>query len=171
MSNQDSKPGYIADVFKFAAEQRSLSGRVEVAAMQRLADQLADTAGAVEYRIEGSREPESGPRLLLKIDGRLMLRCQRCLSGLGWDLTVSTLLQPVRAGQEIPDDELEDDEVDAIEVGDDLDVLGLIEDEILLALPIAPRHDECESPRPDGGAEKKSPFAVLSGLRGNDSAV
>lgn len=170
MSNQDSKPGHIADVFKFAAEQRSLSGRIEIAAMPRLADLLTDTAGIVEYRIDGSREPDIGPRLKLSIDGRLMLRCQRCLGGLGWDLAVSTLLQPVRAGQEIPDDELEDDEVDAIEVGDELDVLGLVEDEILLALPIAPRHDACGSLLADGGAEKKSPFSVLSGLRRSGSA-
>lgn len=171
MSNQDSKPGYIADVFKFATEQRSLAGKVQIASMQRLVDQLTDTAGVVEYRIDGSRTPENGPRLQLKIDGRLMLRCQRCLGGLGWDLAVSTLLQPVRAGQEIPDDELEDDEVDAIEVGDDLDVLGLIEDEILLALPIAPRHDECGTLRPEGGVEKKSPFAVLAELRDKGNAA
>ncbi|HHW65861.1 MAG TPA: metal-binding protein, partial [Rhodocyclaceae bacterium] len=85
-------------------------------------------------------------------------------------LRVDTLLQPVRSGQPIPDEELEDDEVDAIEIDGGLDVMALLEDEILLALPIAPRHQVCEAPRPEGGASKESPFAALASLRGSPSA-
>jgi uncharacterized protein len=66
----------------------------------------------------------------------------------------------------LPKDELENDEVDVIEVGagDRLDVLALIEDEIILALPLAPRHESCGLPRTDCGAGRESPFAVLAGL-------
>lgn len=170
MSNQDAKLGHIADVFKFAYEQRQLSGEVKVAVFERLADLLAEIAGVLKYRIEGDLDAMRRPRLTLSIDGRLMLRCQRCLGGLGWDLAVSSALQPVRSGQEIPEEELEDDEVDAIEVDGDLDVLSLLEDEIILALPLAPRHDECEPSRPEGGAVKESPFAALSALKAKGNA-
>lgn len=170
MSNQDAKLGHIADVFKFAYEQRSLSGEVKVAAFERLSDLLTDNGGVLQYRIEGDVDVMRKPRLSLIVKGHLTLRCQRCLGGLGWDLMVSNALQPVRSGQEIPEEELEDDEVDAIEVDGDLDVLSLLEDEIILALPLAPRHDECGTAHPDGGAVKKSPFAVLSGLKTRSDA-
>ena len=61
-------------------------------------------------------------------------------------------------------------QVDAIELDGELDVLALVEDEILLALPIAPRHQVCDAPQPEGGTSKESPFAALASLRGSHSA-
>jgi uncharacterized protein len=49
-------------------------------------------------------------------------------------------------GEEWPDDDLADDSADAIEAEKALAVLSLIEEEVLLALPIAPRHEQCEPP-------------------------
>jgi len=180
MSQQSASRGRIADPFRFAAEARTLSGEVEVAELARLADVLAGSEGVVGWRIEGSlvaRSPAGGgasgrqePRLRLVLGGRLDLRCQRCLGGFEWPLAVEATLQPVRAGQPIPDEELEDDEVDAIEIAEGLDVLALIEDEILLALPIAPRHEQCEVPRGMNGANEESPFAALASLRGSHRA-
>ncbi|MCV2216615.1 YceD family protein [Thauera sp. Sel9] len=180
MSQRGASLGRIADPFRFAAEARTLSGEVEVAGLSRLADVLASDAGVVGWKIEGllaertlAEGGSSGrqePRLRLVLEGRLDLRCQRCLAGFDWPLAVETVLQPVRAGQPIPDEELEDDAVDAIEVEDDLDVLALIEEEILLALPIAPRHEQCEAPRGVNGANEESPFAALASLRGSHRA-
>jgi uncharacterized protein len=105
------------------------------------------------------------------VNGRLELRCQRCLDGLDWDLAVEAALLPVRTGQSFPDDDLENDEVDVIEVGSDVefDVLSQVEDEIILALPIAARHSDCGMPgavEANGGARGQSPFSALAGLRG-----
>ena len=187
MSQRGASLGRIADPFRFAAEARTLSGEVEVAELSRLADVLASDAGVVGWKIEGSLAElalaEGGssgrqePRLRLALEGRLDLRCQRCLAGFDWPLAVETVLQPVRVGQPIPDEELEDDEVDAIEVseglgvGEGLDVFALLEDEILLALPIAPRHEECRTPRGGNGTNEESPFAALSSLRGSHRAA
>ena len=46
-------------------------------------------------------------------------------------------------------------------------VQDLIEDEVLLALPYAPRHDEaiCGGGDVQDGLKKPSPFAVLQGLK------
>ncbi|MDR0717579.1 MAG: YceD family protein [Azoarcus sp.] len=163
--------GRIADVFGFAAEGRVLEGELPVALFRRLADQLANGEGVVRWRLAGSLDAEGEPRLDLEVFGRLALRCQRCLASLAWDLAVGAALRPVRAGQALPEDELENDEIDAIEVDGEVDVLSLIEDEIILALPIVPRHEDCDAPRPaeaGGGSRRESPFAVLAGLRGND---
>ncbi|MDR2261626.1 MAG: YceD family protein [Azoarcus sp.] len=163
-----SAAGCVADVFGFAAEGRTLAGALPVALFGRLADQLANDEGAVRWRLAGRVDAEGKPRLDLEVSGRLVLRCQRCLAGLVWDLAVEAALWPVRAGRDLPGDELEDDEVDAIEIDGEVDVLSLIEDEIILALPIAPRHEDCGMPRPaDDGSRGESPFAVLAGLRGD----
>ncbi|TAH42143.1 MAG: metal-binding protein [Betaproteobacteria bacterium] len=166
MSQHGATSTTIADPFRFAADGRRIDGEVDVAKLERLADNLADTAGVLRYGIEGSLDEERRPRLRLNVSGGLVLRCQRCLGGLAWPVDIGVTLQPVRKGDEIPDEELEDDEIDALEVGADLDVDALVEDEVLLALPIAPRHDDCQPPRPEGGVEKESPFAKLAALRG-----
>ena len=174
MSQHNASLGKIADPFRFATEARTLSGEVEVARLARLKDSLASVEGVLSWRLYGwvdpvlSGQPDS--RLKLVIDGCLNLRCERCLSGLEWPLAVETVLQPVRAGQQIPDEELENDEIDAIEVEDGLDVMALLEEEILLALPLAPRHEKCEPPQGRKGAGEESPFAALASLRGSNRA-
>lgn len=170
MSQHGTTSTTIADPFRFAADGRRIDGEVAVAKLDRLADSLADSVGVLHFSIEGSLDEEGRPRLSLGVGGSLVLRCQRCLGGLDWPVEIGVSLRPVREGEGIPDEELEDDEVDALEVGADLDVVGLVEEEVLLALPIAPRHDDCQPPRPDGGAEKESPFAKLAALRGGDKA-
>lgn len=139
----------------------------------RLSDALAAPEGQVAWRIEGAMvDGTEGrePRLRLKVVGELQLCCQRCLGPLAWPVRIATQMQPVRSGQQIPEEELENDEIDAIELDGELDVGALVEDEILLALPIAPRHQVCDAPQPAGGASKESPFAALASLRGSHSA-
>ncbi|THF60874.1 YceD family protein [Pseudothauera rhizosphaerae] len=165
MSQEGSTPVVIADPIRFARDARVLRGQVAVGRLGRLADQLFDASGSVAWELTGQAGEDRKPRLLLAANGTLRLRCQRCLGGLDWPLALSSRLLLVPVGQEIPEEELEDDEQDAIEAAADMDVVALLEDEILLALPIAPRHDECDVPRPEGGDSKKSPFAVLAGLK------
>jgi uncharacterized protein len=167
MSEQDSA-GRITDIFRFAAEGGRLEGEAPVAVFGRLADQLAGESGTLRWRLEGGLDAEGEPRLTVHADGRLVLRCQRCLGELDWALTLETVLRPVRVGQELPEDELENDTFDAVEMDGEVDVLSLVEDEILLALPIAPRHAACGRPEmsePED-ARRESPFAMLAGLRG-----
>ncbi|MDR2689333.1 MAG: YceD family protein [Azoarcus sp.] len=156
----------IADVFRFAREARQLAGELPLAALGRLADQLARDDGALSWSLAGSLDVDDQVRLRLKIDGRMILRCLRCLGELEWPLAIDVVLSPVKVGEPpLLDD---DDEVDEIEVGDggELDVLALVEDEIILTLPFAPRHEEdCISLRPADGVEKESPFAALAARR------
>ena len=71
----------------------------------------------------------------------------------------------IAPGEEWPDDDLADDSADAIAAEKALAVLPLIEDEVLLALPIAPRHEKCESPSANASAHGSSPFAALVALK------
>jgi uncharacterized protein len=49
----------------------------------------------------------------------------------------------------------------------ELDLTPLQEEEILLALPIAPRHDRCEPPAAATASKEASPFAQLARLKHN----
>lgn len=160
----------IPDPFRFAAEGASVSGVIALTDLNRLSDVLVDTAGEVTYRLVGEFGLDRKARLRLTATGMLPVRCQRCLGGMEWPLGIEVVLELVRPGQPIPEDELENDEFDAIEAVPDLDVLALVEDEIVLAVPIAPRHESCDAPRPVKGSEKESPFASLVKLRKNDGA-
>jgi len=63
-------------------------------------------------------------------------------------------------------DELEDDSRDFLPVVKELDVAELVEDEILLALPVAPRHEKCGLPGAAEAGDRVNPFTVLGGLKG-----
>jgi uncharacterized protein len=70
-----------------------------------------------------------------------------------------------------------DSEDDVLALTPSLDLHALVEDELLLALPIVPRHDQCPVAVPlvfddeSAGAEAADhPFAVLAALRGSGKA-
>lgn len=157
----------LPDPIKFANEARSVSGQVGLAELSRLEGVLAVPDGVLDWALEGYRGEDGKPYLRLSMQASPVLHCQRCLSSLAWRFDHVSVLQLVRPGTQISDEELEIEEFDTIEGLADFDVLALVEDEMLLALPIAPRHEECVPPEPVGGTEKKSPFDVLAKLRGS----
>lgn len=153
------------DPFKFAAEGRSVTEQVKAAEFERLAQALVDGQAVIDYQVVGAIADDGKPVLEVSVQGELMLQCQRCLSAMSWSVDFVTVLLLVRSEAEIPEDELEIDERDAIAVESDLDILGLVEDEILLTIPVVPRHEVCEAPTPTAGSRKESPFSVLAGLK------
>lgn len=141
-----------------------------MAELSRLAEVVVDAAGAVSYELVGEAGIGRSPALRFRASAVLQLCCQRCLNAMEWPLDRESVLELVKPGAPIPDDELENDEADAIEAVPDMDVLALVEDELLLAVPLAPRHESCDPPRPLGGADKESPFAALAKLRKDSRA-
>ena len=71
----------------------------------------------------------------------------------------------VPESEPLPDEELEVEDFDAIPVGRELNLAELIEDELLLNLPLSPMHDQCALPGPAENGEKQSPFAALAQLK------
>jgi uncharacterized protein len=60
----------------------------------------------------------------------------------------------------------DDDELDAILAEPEFDVLALIEDEIIMGLPLSPLHDDCGNALLDRAkADKPNPFALLATLK------
>jgi uncharacterized protein len=109
--------------------------------------------------------------LRLQVTGRLSLCCQRCLAEVEFDCVIDNrlLLMPLGAPEaEWPEDELESDDYDAIPASRELSVRVLVEEEVLLALPIVPRHADCLPPvggEIESEESEPSPFAALAGLK------
>jgi len=166
-----SQEDVLVDPLAFAREGRSLELKVPVAALPRLAGEILGEGGEFAIRLDGRQERDGKLYLLVQVDGQALLTCQRCLEPMDWVCRVRSRLLLVPKGQPVPEEELEDDSYDAVEVEVRQDLLVLAEDEILLALPIVPRHEVCEAPSPAGGATKESPFAGLAKLSGGKGPV
>ena len=164
-SVSDSIAGAVIDCLEFARGGAVLDRSVGLDELPRLADLLGTTAGRLSVRLEGFRDREGKSWLQLAIAGEPVLCCQRCLGGMKFPLAIRSRLQLVAPGEEWPDEDLVDDSADAIAAEKALAVLSLIEDEVLLALPIAPRHEQCESPGANDGVHGLTPFAALAALK------
>lgn len=159
----------VIDTLEFARGGQQLRGSLAVVDLKRLEDILFDTQGRLEYALRGGRDARTRPQIEVEVEGLLHLQCQRCLDVLEYAAEVKNTLLVVPAGAPA-DDELDDPEgPDVIESQPELDVAGLIEDEVLLSLPLAPRHPEgaCRSrlETNDDAVQKRSPFAQLAALR------
>ena len=190
------------DMAAFAAEAAGLAGHWPGADLGRLAEsQSPPQDGAladVAWQAQGERRtlPAGEPEIWLALQATapVWLTCQRCLQPLALTMTLDRRLRFVvgESQAETMDAELEDD---VLALPRWLDLRELVEDELLLALPLVPRHDSCPQPLPvavgqsagldgvegggrwpeggsdgvpDGFAEKPNPFAVLRGLKTGD---
>ena len=158
----------VIDCLEFARSGQTQHGSLPVASLRRLEDALYDSEGDLDYELKGTRDERNRPQLSLTIEGHLHLQCQRCLGPLHYAVEIANTLLVLSEPQS--DQQLADPEApDAIESSPELDVAGLIEDEVLLSLPLAPRHPAgvCTSrlAQRDDSGESKSAFAKLASLK------
>ena len=156
------------DPARFGREGLRLTGSVAPAQLSRVAQVLFDGGGTVGYRMQGMLSPRGEPALRVELDIDLAVACQRCTERLPIQLNVARTLIFRRELDELAAVADEEDDVDAIPLVPTLDELDLIDQEVMLSLPIAPRHadGECQARTGDGGdAVASSAFSVLSRLK------
>jgi uncharacterized protein len=155
------------DSVDFARNGREISGEVPVAEMPRLLDALENPQGILSYTVRGGMDSRGDPLLEVRVEGQCQLRCQRCLNAMDYtvDIENSLVLRDQEGLDALGDDE--DEECDSILADKHLDVLNLLEDEILLSLPIAPKHEEgaCRMAYGESGQKEEHPFAALAKLK------
>lgn len=168
------------DVNAFAAAVDTLAGSTLVSDFARLSSELAEPSAdahvawevAGERRAGGDGAPASW--LHLRAEATLPFVCQRCLTIVQLPLAVDRAFRFV-ADEETAALEDEASEEDVLVAARDFDLLGLIEDELLMEIPVTPRHEVCPVPVrlsvADPGFEEAeeaatSPFAALEALRG-----
>lgn len=151
------------------AASREFDAQVPLQALTRLRDGLLDDAGEVRYAVVFGVDSLRVPFVELRIEADLPLECQRSLQ---------RFLLPVRLVQRLGLIRDEADEAalppdyEALLVPDDgmLRLVELVEDELILALPVVPVSPEAEVVERDfvptvEEVAKASPFAALAGLK------
>ena len=166
------------DVRAFAEEGAQLSGQDAVGQHQRL---LAETQGRggelpVHWSAQGElRNPghvQPQPWVHLQAATTLPLTCQRCLAPVDVPVEVERSFRfvPDETTAEAQDDESEED---LLALSRAFDLVELVEDELLMSLPVAPRHEVCPDPMAmsvadpdfDAGDARENPFAQLARLK------
>jgi uncharacterized protein len=159
-----SQPQPVIDGFEFASAGASKQGVWSISDFPRLGDMLAADDGEVAYEIDGVRDERGRPGLRVRVRGTLQLRCQRCLDTMPYEVQADATLVLAATLAEIHAEPADAYAADRVVAGKEMPVRNLIEDELILALPYAPRHESCSARASQDGAEKALPFAGLRGL-------
>jgi uncharacterized protein len=161
---------FVIDAFEFCRLKERSEGEIAVADLPRLADESVDKSGSVQWSFQGGNDKQGRPQLELSLRGGVRLVCQRCLAPFDFHIASKSVL--VLAQHEEEADEIEallvDEPVEIIVGSRVLNVVDLIEDEALLAMPLSPKHGICldqSVPEMSSEAEAISPFAVLKNLK------
>lgn len=167
-------PDYV-DFMRLARQGQVLSGDLSLARMQRLASALRDTRGSVSVRLEFDLDERRKPILRTQIDAELVLECQRCLGNCSQSVSVGTLYGLIE--HESQAERLPEHYEPLLLSEEPMSPLELVEDELILALPVVPRHEdgdpacqpyalrEQEDVLTETTVEDNNPFAVLNRLK------
>jgi uncharacterized protein len=156
----------VIDGFEFARSGARKSGDWRVEDFPRLRDELYAAEGTLHYSLQGLAEEQGRPALRMKVEGTLQLKCQRCLGPLDFDLCSEAQLLLFEDELELAALAVDAEGPECIVAQREMRVLDLVEDEVLLALPIAPRHEQCRPREGDAPAAQQRPFAGLRALIG-----
>lgn len=169
------------DVEAFAREGASLEGEWPAPSLPRLAEAAAPESDPaqwppVAWTAHGElRTPKGGDAqvwLELSARAQVALTCQRCLKPVREDLAVSRWFRFVKDEGQAAELDMDSDD-DVLALARNLDLRELVEDELLLELPVVPRHEECPEPLPHANVEedeapveeRPNPFAALAALK------
>lgn len=169
----------------FAQEGVTLAETTPLQNMERLAQETQglQADSTVQWQALGELRPRTGADddvwLHLQAQAVVPLTCQRCMGVVQEPVAVDQWYRFV-ASEDIAMAEDDQSEEDLLVMEPQFDLLAVLEDELLMALPLVPMHEECPvAPRlqagdieePGGGGErgepgkKPNPFAVLAQLK------
>lgn len=157
------------DAWRMVATRRQFEGRVALSALPRLQGGLADTEGECSFTLEFGQDALQVPFIELALEAGLPLVCQRSLErfvfpvkavqrlGLIRDEAQEAALPPGYEPLLVPEDGI-------------LRPLDLVEDELVLALPVVPVSPDSEPVDRTWSASEEeqqaaSPFAALAALK------
>jgi len=170
------------DVAAFAQAGASLSGRDPLQKYERLAQELRrpEADSTIEWQAQGEHRAAADgsvrPALHLRASVALPLTCQRCMGTVATPLEVDQWYRFV-ATEDIAMAQDDESEEDLLVMEPHFDLLTVLEDELLMALPLVPMHDECPvapvlqvgeealAAQATETGEKPNPFAVLAQLK------
>jgi len=166
----DRLPIFI-DPLKLSEKGKTLLGTVEISELTRLSDILLDKTGKVEVDCSFDKEGRT-PTIQGEIKANFKLMCQSCSKPMDWIVKHGFRLGVVLSLEQA--DNLSSDLEPLLIENDKVSTVELVEDELLLALPDFPRHEQAcvESNETLSTTEinneqinSNNPFSVLAKLK------
>lgn len=169
-----------ADPIRLCGLGKAYEGTIPLAEMPRLAPLLTSSRGEAAFKLVFGLDGERRPEVVVGVQARLALECQRCLGETTQEVNSVSRLVVVTGPDQA---EALPDEVDPLLLTEERVALkGLVEDELILAIPPSPMHpeDACEVDlasmneqwKPVAGEANDSaepnPFAALAALKRSD---
>lgn len=178
-----SEPNALKRVDFCAPHSYRGAGFLGISDLPRVAEEASTivTGDGFEWQIESHFEdvPAGEPQQLLDLGlkGRIHLICQRCLQDCAIDLDEKRRFIFVATEAEADDYPMEDEDQEPLVASQHFSLLETIEDEILLSLPLIPKHPDgfCEphttfagvDEAEDGADEPENPFNILKNIKKN----
>lgn len=155
----------------FAEKGQQLHGKVLLADLDERAwshDLMSDVSPELSYILQGGKDKLDRYFLLLNLSGNFPLQCQRCMQAV--DFVLDESVRIVLFADEMVLDEamFADEELEGIVITKELDIFTLLEDQLLMALPFAPKHEFCTVNEAAVQHDSLNPFKVLAGLKKTD---
>ena len=175
MSNTHTKAGLPVSIepTRYAAAKRELEGFLAFANMPRLKEYLARPEGAAQVRLGFDKDEDNRVVISLGLDAELPLTCQRCLEEFNYPIHLERRLAPIASEAEAQ--QLPSLYEPVILEEDFLSPLAVVEEELILGLPLIPMHAEADCPAHNNSAyygthlggpiAKEKPFAALAELK------
>lgn len=163
-------PTYL-DPRKYADQERVIEGEARVGDLPRLREYRDSLNQPVRVRLAFGRDDDGRRRVRGRVETTLTLVCQRCLEPVDQAIVADVdlvLVWTEEQAKALPAD------LDPLLVTDERVTLAeLLEEELLLAMPLVALHDECpRSPLDQSGSAEQentkpdNPFAVLARIKG-----
>lgn len=166
-------PSYI-DCDEILQSGQQIQGCIRVSELTRLTDLLCDDTGVLQVKCNLYADEEGYRHLTCTFSGILLMQCQRCLEPVA--KTISSEVDLILVANEKLV-ELVPNKFNAIVVPDNkLVIREVIEDEVILSLPMFARHEEpccideqvANSTSETLEPTKSNPFKVLEKLKKGD---
>jgi uncharacterized protein len=163
----------VVNIDRFTRLEQRVEGRSAPGTFPRLRDVLVFPDGELNYRVEGHllARPDGSRQRSVRciITGWVTLQCQTTLRSLRYPLAIDKRLVLVETEAELPALEEEPEDEDYVVARHQLDLTGLVEDEVILDLPMIPRivesSAEAQNEEDSAAGSSSSPFAVLAALK------
>ena len=156
------------DPATLARKPVTFEGVVVPGELERLSESLANGEGELRYRISAGLDAQRRKVVSCIIEGFVFLTCQSSLDTFRHPVSIDDRLVLVDDESRLPPMEEESDAEDYLVVDGPLDILDLVEDAVILALPMMPRKPGLEWKGAEAKGEEgpeASPFAKLSSLK------
>ena len=135
----------LIDSQAFTAKQETLQGNVSLNQLDERVwtRDFTDLSSSLAYTLTGGTDKWQRPNLTLTLSGCLPLQCQRCMQPTELALNENVRIVLFENEETLDEAMLADEDLEGMLQEPEIDVFSLIEDQILMALPFSPKHEQC----------------------------